>query len=180
MIDRKKHCGEHLSFPVICKECGICLNPRYDNHILHKNGCPGCYGNFPWTFSRFLSEAVAIHGEKYDYSAITEEMVVNISSKVPIKCNKCTQIFHMSINSHIHQRSGCVKCAGRGLSLNEFIKRSRELYGWKYGYFEVSSDDCRNKRNMVMISCNKCSNEWSVRIRNHINGETRCPICMDE
>lgn len=54
------------------------------------------------TLEEFIADARKVHGDKYDYSLIKE--YVNNKTKVPIKCNRCGEVFWCKPNVHLN---GC-------------------------------------------------------------------------
>lgn len=65
-----------------------------------------------WTVERFIAEAIAVHGDRYDYS---EVVYINSDHKVAIKCRK-HGFFSQLPPHHIHFANGCPSCAGEATS----------------------------------------------------------------
>ena len=63
-------------------------------------------GRLHWTLERFLERSSEIHGDKYDYNAITPEHITGYRSKVPLSCNTCFNEWTPTINDHIYCKSG--------------------------------------------------------------------------
>lgn len=99
----------------------------------------------------FIEKAIAIHGDKYDYSLVE---YINSSSKVDILCRLHGK-FTQHQNNHVHGK-GCPKCANlnRGSHLKSnldiFIEKAKEKHGDIYNYDKVEYLDCRDK---VIINC---------------------------
>jgi predicted Zn-ribbon and HTH transcriptional regulator len=107
--------GAYSSIPVICKQCGYNWCPTINNHINHGHGCPDCGGIIRYTLERFLQRARSVHGDRYNYTLITSDMIHDAYSKLPIICNICKHLWHPTINSHINSRTGCpFCCASKG------------------------------------------------------------------
>lgn len=119
------------------------------------------------------------HGDKYDYSKITDINYVNTSTHVPIICRKhgaWMQTPHDHING-----AGCPLCweERRGIAirvtLNEFKDRARETHGIKYGYEFVKFDTTKDK---VDIVCKK-HGIFKQCVQAHLSGYG-CPQCREE
>ena len=52
----------------------------------------------------FLERAQLIHEDKFDYSGITENHIINASSRIPIKCKKCHYNWNPTITNHIKEK----------------------------------------------------------------------------
>lgn len=95
-------------------------------------------GRRRWTLERFLERAYEIHGDKYNYSAITPDHINGYRSKVPLTCNTCSYEWTPTINDHIYCKSGCPSCSGRvPWTLERFLERATTLNGDKYDLCEA-------------------------------------------
>lgn len=74
---------------------------------LYGHGCPECSEKKKFDKDYFFKKAREKHGDRYDYSLITE--IKNSRSKVPIIC-KNHGVFYQSVDNHINQNQGCPKC----------------------------------------------------------------------
>ena len=120
-IDYSQVIEEHINgytskVPLICNVCQYEWSPTISDHINGKCGCPSCAGKAPWSLDRFLTKANEIHGDKIDYSYVTEEHINGRVSKVPLKCNICKHEWLAPISSHINSESGCPSCVPKGYS----------------------------------------------------------------
>ena len=94
----------------------------------------------------FIEESKKLHGDKFDYELVEYK---NLMTKVKIKC-KNNHIFEQPPKSHLYG-DGCPICSNRsGLSLEEFINRSRKIHGEKYDYSLV---EYKNVSTKVKIIC---------------------------
>lgn len=107
---------------VICNICGYQWNPSISDHIYLRSDCPNCMQQIKWTLERFLIKATEIHGDKYDYSGVTESQIQGHKSHVVVSCNKCKLIWCPSITDHISKKSGCPNCANSKGYSNKQIK----------------------------------------------------------
>lgn len=102
---------------IICNICNFKFQQIPDNHLQGK-GCAQCKGiklsrDRRKNFLLFIKESVLIHGNKYDYSLITNQNYLNKDCKLPIKCNTCQFLFHQSARNHLNNAHGCPKCFHR-------------------------------------------------------------------
>lgn len=123
--------GAESNVPITCNVCYYEWEPTINNHLNGKRGCPDCAGNAPWTLQRFLTKAKKIHGDKYDYSCITEDHIKNSKSRIPIICRNCQDSLLPDISHHINRKSGCQRCCfnkGSKVAL-EWLKSIEEREG---------------------------------------------------
>lgn len=103
------------------------------------------------TKEEFIEEAKLIHNNKYDYSLVEYK---NNKTKVKIICKK-HGLFEQRPNDHL-KGCGCKSCADEEIaklnssSLEEFLQKSKEVYGDKYDYSLV---EYKNNTTKVKIKC---------------------------
>jgi very-short-patch-repair endonuclease len=121
------------------------------NNHLYGRGCPQCgrertARSHQLTTEKFVAEARAVHGGRYDY-AVTE--YVGSEKKVDISC-RLHGIFRQIPSSHL-QGVGCPRCAGNlQMTTAAFIEKARLLHGDRYDYAVTDYITARKK---VNISC---------------------------
>ena len=126
------------------------------------------------TTEEFLEQAKSVHGDKYDYS---ETVYTNAKTKVKIKC-KVHGDFYMKPNNHLHGE-GCPICryikssSKLRATLNEFIKKAKEVHGDKYDYSKV---EYHNNRTKVCIVCPEHGEFWQTPEK-HTVRKQGCPYC---
>jgi hypothetical protein len=129
-----------------------------------------------WTIEKFIEKAIAIHGNKFDYSKV---VYVNSQTKVIIICKTCKTEFPQLPNSHV-QGYGCKKCAhtknhiDQTSNTTEFIKKAVAVHGDKYDY---SVSIYTLSRNNIDIKCKKCLKIFKQTPNNHISKGFGCPHC---
>lgn len=82
------------------------------------------------TQQEFIEQAVAIHGDKYDYSNV---VYTTSSNKVDIICTVHNTLFSQQANSHL-RGCGCPICNDMSGSLKSFTDKARIVHGDKYDY----------------------------------------------
>ena len=121
----------------------------------------------------FINDAKNIHGNKYDYSKVDYK---NKATKVCIICSKHGE-FWQTPKNHLNG-ANCPKCANelrgknRRMTKEEFIRRAREVHGWKYDYSKVEYVNYEKK---VCIICSKHGEFWQTP-HSHLDGQC-CPKC---
>jgi G:T-mismatch repair DNA endonuclease (very short patch repair protein) len=160
---------------ITCRIHGI-FKQRASEHF-KGNGCPIC--NRRIDLKEFLEKARLIHGEKYDYSLITNiDGMKNYA--VSIIC-PTHGIFNQKIVGHIAKKQGCKKCGKikTVLSLRktqeDFIKEAIKKHGGLYDYSKVVYISSVDK---VEIVCQKHGSFWQTPSNHNNSGhEQGCPSC---
>ena len=125
------------------------------------------------TKEEFIKKVREIHGDKYDYSKVE---YVNNKIKVCIVCSKHGE-FWMKPNNHL-LKQGCPKCAietnrfSQRFTLQEFIKKARDIHGDKYDYSKV---EYINSKTKICIICPKHGEFWQTP-HDHLK-QSGCPKC---
>ena len=106
----------HKKIIIICNVCNyeFCMTP---SKHLGGQGCPKCADAYTAKLRKkkisvFIEQAVLVHGNKYDYSYLTDDIYKNSATKIPIFCKRCAKIFYQAPGNHLHG-NGCQKCAKR-------------------------------------------------------------------
>lgn len=138
---------------IYCKKCKKWFYQLKSGHIEGK-GCLTCSGRERKTTEKFIEEAKAIHGNKYDYSK-TE--YVRAFDKVIITCNNCHKDFLMRPRLHLNGQ-GCPNCAPQ----SKGEAKLKELLILRKINFEQQKifKDCRYKKplrfDFYLIDYNCC------------------------
>lgn len=111
------------------------------------------------TNEEFLRRAREVHGDLYEYLDNIDEVRKRKDDKIRIQCKRCGRIFEQDVAHHL-RGSGCKYCnikyreiteklksswENLVIPFEEFVKRSREIHGDRYEYFEDSYIDMRSK-----------------------------------
>ena len=137
------------------------------NH-LKGHGCDACGGTKTKTTDEFKAEAIAIHGNKFNYDSV---IYVNGSTEVEIYCNTCNKFFSQLPEVHL-MGCGCSKCSGHGKTTEDFIDEANEVHDFKYGYVDTIYEKCDKK---VKIICPK-HGTFEQRPSSHLAGKG-CQDC---
>ena len=125
------------------------------------------------TREKFIEKAREVHGDKYDYSKVEYK---NDKEKVCIICPEHGE-FYQRPSSHL-SGGGCPRCAFNSSSdtkqftIEEFIKRAREVHGDKYDY---SKAEYKNSQEKVCIICPNHGEFFQVP-NSHLSGRG-CSKC---
>ena len=123
------------------------------------------------TYSQKIEQANIIHNFKYDYSLLPNKILS--SKKYDIICPE-HGIFNQKWDSHIRLKTGCPKCKGKNLTLEEIILKANTVHNFKYDYSLIKSYN--NIMDKYPIICPE-HGVWKVTLDNHINKKTGCPKC---
>lgn len=163
---------------IICPKHG----PFFQAPTNHIKGirCPHCGGEIGGqkitsNTDEFVRKAIAIHGDKYDFSKVNYTAAIE---KVPVICRKHGEFWMTPQN--ILAGHGCPICAGNiQLDTTEFIKRSNEIHD---GIYDYSKTEYVNNHEKVCIICHhknrfgKEHGEFWQNPASHMKG-VGCPKC---
>ena len=155
-----KH-GEYWTYPVTIRTSG-CRKCSVEKHSL--------------TTEEFIEKARKVHTDKYDYSKVN---YINANTKVCIVCPEHGE-FWQTPASHLNG-IGCPKCGferireKNKITLNEFIKKAKEVHGDKYDYSKV---EYVNNKTKVCIICPEHGEFWQTP-DSHLRGGG-CKKCLNE
>ncbi len=152
-------------------------------HLLSGEGCPKCRyikssSKNRRSIQSVIEEAKKVHGDKYDYSMLTEYK--NDRIKYPIICPE-HGVFYQTMNNHIKGKQGCpvcgrIKCGSeRLMTTEEWVQRAREVHGDKYDYTQSVYE---NSRQPLKIIC-PIHGEFEQIAGNHLFGQG-CPKCFKD
>lgn len=126
--EKVEYLNNHTKVIIRCPNHGYF--EQIPNSHLNGRGCPICSGNVRLTDKAFIKRAIAVHGDKYDYSKVAYS---SGKSRITIICP-----VHGSFEQlpEVHLKgNGCRKCSARlKLSTELFIEKSRNIHGDKYDY----------------------------------------------
>jgi len=127
---------------IICPEHGV-FGQRPSDHM-RGQGCPTCGNAIPFTLERFILSASTIHSNKYDYSKVKFQRLMD---KVIIVCPIHGE-FEQMAESHIRGK-GCRRCnswikESRGVKkVMEYLTTNNIEFEQEYKF-----DDCKNKNKL--------------------------------
>lgn len=98
------------SIIISCNTCKYQFTQIINNHVNSGYGCSSCSDRLYTTKEIFIRKATLKHGDDYDYSLITDELITDgVKTIVDIICNKCKKIYKQRIHDHLNGR-GCRGC----------------------------------------------------------------------
>jgi hypothetical protein len=136
---------------IICDKHGEFETNSKDHLRTKSGGCKKCAGIKSVDYFKELS--FNVHGDKYDYSLITN--IKNNRDKLNIICNKHDEqfIFKQTSYKHIHRKQGCPLCVGKySYDYQEFIRKSEKIHQNKYEYSYLK-EDYKDNKTKVRIIC---------------------------
>lgn len=160
--------GSKLPVIIVCREHGP-FSQVPSKHTCSRHGCPRCGGSERKTTARFISEATAVHGAKYDYSQVS---YTNAYTHVRITCPEHGE-FLQTPHMHLNGGRGCPQCGGSASgTTDDFARRAREVHGSRYDYGQVIYV---NNKAYVTILCPEHGPFQQIP-KIHLKG-SGCPKC---
>ena len=133
-------------------------------------GCSKCARISKITIGEFIKKANKRHNNKYDYTLNNE---LKESEKIKIICpihGEFEQYYHHHLQGH-----GCPLCSNnKKYTIEEFIKKAREIHGNKYDYSKIKYI---NNHTPICIICPKHGEFWQTP-SSHLNN-CGCPLCNE-
>jgi len=164
---KAKYVNNNTKITIICPKHGE-FKQAPGSHLVGQ-GCPKCGQNLP-TIDEFIEKANKKHHDKYDYSRVKYERVID---KIVIICPEHGE-FKQSVFRHLSGQ-GCRKCKKCAkLTLDDFIERSNATHNNKYDY---SKSIYINSHKNVIIIC-PIHGEFVQSPRAHMSGQN-CPKCSN-
>ena len=163
--------GKDIKVCIICPIHGEFWQTPH-NHI-NGSKCPKCVGKHRYTTEEWIEEARKVHGDKYNYSKVIYN---GAFEKVCIICPIHGE-FWTKANNHLNG-DGCKKCYHdkERMTIEEFIKRSREIHGDKYDYSKTDLNN-RDEKGKVCIICPIHGEFWQTP-HSHLT-RRGCPFCKE-
>lgn len=131
-------------------------------------------GSKPKTQEKFIEEAIAIHGNEFDYSLVEYH-----GTHTPA-CIICREHgpFWITPKAHLQRKQKCPKCSPIVRTFQDFVKKSHKNHGdvFHYSYHLV---EWVNVNTPVKIWCNYCQWAFMQRPSEHMRskGCRKCSNC---
>ena len=129
---------------------------------------------------RFLSQSIALHGTKYDYSKV---VYTTAREKIEIICPTHGSFFQLPDS---HRRGiGCSKCGFEKSKPKEFSKRKSqeqfiaECKAKHNSYYDYSKVEYTGKDNNIVVTCPK-HGDFSQKAGAHLTNGVGCKQCGTE
>lgn len=166
--------GMKYKVRIKCKIHGV-FEIEASSHLYGGNGCTQCkgkrIGNIKDKLEFFVAKANKIHKNEYDYSLIQEYQ--GVMKKEPVIC-KIHGVWEVSLDNHINKNSGCPKCKGHGLTLEEKLIEAVRIHNNKYDYsLVIKNFGAKEKIPIICKEHGIFSQVWS----NHLHQKHGCPKC---
>lgn len=147
------------------------------------------------TTEQFIQRAIAVHGDKYDYSKVN---YVKAKTPITIICPVHGE-FQQTPYNHLGG-TGCPDCIRTKWTTDKFIEEAKKIHGNKYDYSKTVYNGTRNKVCIISHEKDKDGNEigefWQFPM-SHLKGSTNhkehfghkkedawekrtCPVCGNE
>jgi len=182
---RSVYLSDKEKIEIICKKHGS----FWQQAGSHKSGagCRHCAveiskNNRKNSFSKIIKLFRSVHGKKYDYGQIKEDMYVNNMSKLPIVCAK-HGLFHKTFVAHYTNRVGCDQCSKANrrkkgeCDLKWFLKTCKKVHGDRYDYSKINESNYKSGGgSKIEIVCRVHGSFWQNN-RHHAVGRLGCGKC---
>lgn len=159
---------------IVCSTHGSFFQKPSDH--INGTGCPKCsIQTMTTTLGNFISQAVLIHGTKYDYSQVN---YINNHTKIDIMC-PIHGIFKPTPQNHLTRKSGCPMCSNKSkgkfnkLTKDQVLTIANDIHNNKYTYNLI---DYENTSSKILITC-PSHGEFLQKTTNHIFMKQGCPSC---
>jgi hypothetical protein len=163
-----RYVNSYTKVTIVCRKHGP-FEQNPSNHVSNGAGCPECSGRKGLTTEKFIENAEAVHGDRYDYS---QAEYVNSTTNVTIICPDHGP-FSQTPGNHITGKTGCPECSGVSRVTTEaFIEKAKAIHGDRYDYSLV---ECVNSRSNITIICPD-HGPYQQIAHNHLC-KTGCPEC---
>ena len=160
--------GSGKSIEISCNQHGTTCTQRASSHLKGEVPCPQCRGVVKDS-SSFVRAAKEVWGDRWDYSC-SEYITSRIS--ITINCpNHGT--YRQSPAYHLQGKVGCKKCSGQQITPEEFIGKSREVWGDRWDY---SPTVYHNWATPVILRCPE-HGEFQQSASSHLRGSVGCSPC---
>lgn len=164
----------HTKGMIICPIHGE-FSQTYADHYSAAHGCPSCAGNKKYQLNEIIDLFIKTHGVVYDYSSINSNNYKNITSKVPIICER-HGLFIQQASVHING-SGCPKCSNDNkITTEKFIEKATQVHN---GFYNYSKAEYISNDRKIIIIC-PTHGEFLQSSNNHINLKCGCPECAKD
>ena len=165
--------GKESRIPVSCKKSGHKWWPSIHTLFNGGHGCSKCYGNDPYTLSRFQYKME--DRKEIDISQVREEHIQNSKSRIPVSCIHCHYEWEPTI-ANLVSGSGCIDCAGLVRWCLARFRRAMK-HRTTIDISRVTENDIKNNRSHVPVFCKECGHSWKPSICTLINSGCGCPNC---
>jgi len=151
---------------IVCSVHGVFQQRPHDHKI--GIGCPSCSGLKRKTTDQFITDAIAVHGDRYDYS---ETDYKNNKTPIIIICSNHGKFKQRPLN-HIKDYQGCPVCGKERVATmntkntDQFIKDAIAVHGDTYDYSKTLYVKALQK---VTICCPK-HGEFKQKPSEHLTG----------
>lgn len=123
----------------------------------------------------FIERAVAVHGNKFDYSLLPDEF--KSKDKVPVICDK-HGVFYITSGNHISNKRGCSSCGNIGRSENnrKDLSSFKEQLSLKFPNVIINYTGYEDTNSSVQVYCEV--HGWESRkLKDFLKSTYSCNQC---
>lgn len=167
---------------IIHKSCGSEFIQMAGTHLRGAGGCPVCWRTInddarkKSSKDEFIKESIKIHGDIFNFDNFIFD---GVTTKGEILCKVCNNKFHQTPSKLTKLNAGCVRCSyvkrglKRRLTTEDFIKKSKLLFGELYNYSKV---EYKGDRTPVLLEC-KRHGYFYIKPNRHLLNMRGCMLC---
>lgn len=181
--DKCIYTGDCGLVTIICNKCKEEFEQQAGVHIAG-HGCPKCAViqrpiSKRKSTEEFISDAIRVHGDKYDYSKTD---YFNSTTNIIIICKKQDHGEFSQVPSGHLQGYGCPKCGLQKVietltdTREQFIEKATQIHRDRYDYSEIHYVRSNIK---VLITCRICCHKFEQTPNSHLQG-AGCPSCVNK
>lgn len=160
----------------ICKKCG----GKWDAPIKSRSmgyDCSRCAKRHQYTTEEWISKAIEVHGEKFDYSKVE---YINSKTNVIIKCLICNMEFKQAPSEHLSGK-GCKYCAGQALHPLKTLAKLNPKIAAEWDYEKngtiTPNDIGKTNNKKIWWKCNNGkSHSYLAYVQQRLRG-SGCAVC---
>lgn len=174
-----EYIGSKQKVKIICPTHGVF--EQTPNAHLNGSGCLSCYNDKRSELMKGKNSIPDVEiidrlkDKNPDFDIL--EIIRNRRLMIKTKCVKHGEFiigYQAAINSSAV--SICPSCfkESRSNGLSKFLIKAKDIHGELYNYDKV---EYFNNKTPVILGCNTCGTEWSVRPDSHLHMKSGCPVC---
>lgn len=134
----------------------------------------------PYNIISFIAAGKFRHGNRFNYSNIGINDIINCKSEVTIICNWCGYEFSILVASHLREASGCRGCKGLiPWSYQRLLEKSKAKFGQtRFNYDRILPGSINTGKSKITLVCNICFEVIPTTVTDHMGSKYgSCKTC---
>ena len=148
-------------------------------HKTHPRGCPSCGGSLPYTFETFVTQAMKVHGNSFEYPM---QELINARTKITVICKRSGHVRRQTPDSHL-SGNGCKQCADIDRAASQLMaerdvnKRLQILCRGSGSKVKLVSGSFRGMNKKAAVECSKHDLQAPRVMTSMLSGGHPCLDC---